>query len=265
MESLNISVESLLQDLIRIAGEASEAILEVYESPDFEVRIKSDDSPLTIADEKSNNIIVSALKQSYPDIPIISEESRQMEYEERKDFELFFLVDPLDGTKEFIKRNGEFTVNIALCRNHKVIAGVVLVPASNEVYYAAEGFGAYKGPFEDRKRLRAAPFHRGDEGLVVAISRSHPSEAVRKFIDALDNPSTLATGSSLKFLKLAEGKAHLYPRLGPTMEWDTAAAQIILEEAGGSVLTWEGNAPLKYNKEDLLNPYFIAKGAASHA
>lgn len=265
MHFLNISIEDLLQGMINAAREAGTVILEVYKSDAFEVQLKSDDSPLTLADQRSNDLIMEHLKKLLPDVPIISEETKMQPYEVRQNYDTFWMVDPLDGTKEFIKRNGEFTVNIALGRGNKILAGVIYVPVLGEMFFAAEAFGAYKGDINDRTRIHAAGYHPSETGLVIAVSRSHLSEPTQAFLRSLESPETLASGSSLKFMRLADGTAHIYPRLGPTMEWDTAAAQIILEEAGGSVLTWEGQGPLKYNKENLLNPYFIAKAAEKHA
>lgn len=260
------SVENILPEVIAIARRAGDIIMGIYDDPDvWNVEFKSDDSPLTIADKKSNDVIIEGLQLIETETPIISEETKLKPYTERQSYDWYWMVDPLDGTKEFIKRNGEFTVNIALCEGESVVLGVVYVPASQDLYYAAKGYGAYKGEWDEKIRLRAPSFSMSEEGLIVVTSRSHLNEDTMNFMNDLTNPQTLATGSSLKFMKIAEGSAHLYPRLGPTMEWDTAAAQIILEEAGGHVMKWQGDHPLKYNKEDLLNPYFIATGAMKHA
>ena len=171
-----------------------------------------------------------------------------------------WLVDPLDGTKEFIKRNGEFTVNIALVENQRPVLGVVYAPVLDEMYFAVKNQGAFLEKENVTIQLHTSIFSKKDKNLGVVCSRSHLNEATQKFVDELDQPELVATGSSLKFLILAKGEAHLYPRLAPTMEWDTGAAQIILEEAGGEVLHAETKEPLLYNKEILLNPYFIAMG-----
>ena len=261
MEELKITNEELLHLLIDIAREAGDAILNVYNDPSsIEVQQKSDKSPLTKADKAANDVIVTALAHHFPEIPIISEENKQIEYEERKDFDLYWVVDPLDGTKEFIRRNGEFTVNIALCKKDRPIAGIVSVPVHQEYYYAIRGFGAFKGALEFKKRLNAKSFGMKDRDLTVMVSRSHLNDATESYLAKLNAPKTLPAGSSLKFMRIAEGQADLYPRLGPTMEWDTAAAQIVLEEAGGSLIDWETKSPMKYNKQNLLNPHFVATG-----
>jgi 3'(2'), 5'-bisphosphate nucleotidase len=215
---------------------------------------------LTIADQKANQIICDGLLKLTPNIPIISEENKEIEYTKRKDFDYAWLVDPLDGTKEFIKRNGEFTVNIALLHYGKTVMGVVYIPATDEIYWANYGKGAYVSDQEGQQQLKAPAFELSQKGLGVVCSRSHLNEETANFIAQLNEPVKVAKGSSLKFLILAKGEAHVYPRLAPTMEWDTGAAQIILEEAGGKVISQATNQPLAYNKENLRNPHFIAYG-----
>ncbi|MCH2046016.1 MAG: 3'(2'),5'-bisphosphate nucleotidase CysQ [Saprospiraceae bacterium] len=250
-----------LAEVKQIAQRAGEAIMEIYNNAsDIEIVKKTDDSPLTVADRTANGIICDGLEQLATVYPIISEENKLVEYEERKNYEYYWLVDPLDGTKEFIKRNGEFTVNIALVKGQKVVMGVVYAPVLDELYWAAEGEGAYKTKHETTSRLHAETFTWKDQGLNVVCSRSHLNESTQKIVNELDTPNLVPKGSSLKFLILAMGDAHIYPRLAPTMEWDTAAAQIILEEAGGIVYDYNTNKPLRYNKENLLNPYFMALG-----
>lgn len=250
-----------LAEVKRIAQQAGEAIMEIYDNAsDIEITKKTDDSPLTVADRTANRIICDGLEKLATVYPIISEENKLVDYEERKNYEYYWLVDPLDGTKEFIKRNGEFTVNIALVKGQKVVMGVVYAPVLEEMYWGAEGEGAYKTKHETTSRLYAEAFTWKDQGLNVVCSRSHLNEATQKIVDDLDTPNLVPKGSSLKFLILAVGDAHIYPRLAPTMEWDTAAAQIILEEAGGTVYDYNTNQPLRYNKENLLNPYFMALG-----
>ena len=247
--------------VIAIARDAGAAILEIYANEaDFNVEMKSDDSPLTKADRAANKVICDGLEALPQHFPIISEENKAIPYEERKDFERFWLVDPLDGTKEFIKRNGEFTVNIALVEGQQPVFGVVYAPVLDEVYWAIKGQGAWMSRGEAITTLKALPFQLSDTGLKVVCSRSHLNEGTQAFIDGLHQPEKVSRGSSLKFLLMAKGDAHVYPRLGPTMEWDTGAAQIVLEEAGGSVIDEETKKPLRYNKENLLNPYFIAYG-----
>jgi len=253
--------QALLHTLIPVAQEAGDLIMQIYnESSDIEVTSKADDSPLTLADRTANAHICAALEQIDPKFPIVSEENKQIPYEERKDYSHFWLVDPLDGTKEFIKRNGEFTVNIALVHDGKVVLGVVHAPALNQTYYAAKGLGAFRQNGTEPFALKTPVFATSDPNLGVVCSRSHLNDETQAFVDQLNQPNLVPKGSSLKFLILAEGDAHIYPRLAPTMEWDTAAAQIILEEAGGQVLNWETKRPLEYNKEILRNPKFVAYG-----
>jgi 3'(2'), 5'-bisphosphate nucleotidase len=247
-----------LDDLLKIAVDAGRAILEVYEGENFGIERKGDDSPLTIADQKANDIICAGLSTLYPEIPIISEENKEVAYWIRKDYDYFWLVDPLDGTKEFIKRNGEFTVNIALIKKDKVVGGIVYTPVSDDLYYAYLNKGSFHIKASQTSRLVANEFAMRDEGLRIVCSRSHLNEGTQKFIDDLKEPTLVSKGSSLKFLILASGEAELYPRLAPTMEWDTAAAHIILQEAGGQVINNETGEPLTYNKEVLRNPYFVA-------
>jgi len=256
-----METKALILAAADIARRAGAEIMAIYTSSnDLEIQSKADDSPLTRADSAANRIICDALQQLDPVLPIISEENKEIPYADRKDYTHFWLVDPLDGTKEFIKRNGEFTVNIALVEGQYPIGGVVFVPASDELYWAVQGLGAFRQKGEQQDALRAPRYTRQDAGLRVVCSRSHLNADTQAFIDALQNPEKVAKGSSLKFLSIASGEAHLYPRLGPTMEWDTGAAQIILEEAGGSVRLADGLQRLQYNKENLLNPYFIASG-----
>jgi len=249
----------IVASVTEIARRAGAAILDIYDNPDeFGVETKADDSPLTRADRQANQIICDALERLDPKFPIISEENKAIPYEERRHFDRAWLVDPLDGTKEFIKRNGEFTVNIALIREHGLEMGVVYAPVLDEMYYAIKGEGAWMEKGGKKERLEAPAFSMADSGLKVVCSRSHLNDATQAFVDQLREPDLVPKGSSLKFLLLAQGEAHLYPRLAPTMEWDTGAAQMILEEAGGKVIQHGTENPLQYNKEDLLNPQFIA-------
>lgn len=252
--------KELAKEVVKIARQAGSAIMAIYGKEDFGVELKQDESPLTLADKASNDIICGALEKLPVRYPIVSEENKELPYEERQTFEYNWLVDPLDGTKEFIKRNGEFTVNIALIHSGAPILGVVYVPCFDETYWAVAGQGAYWEHNGETRPLQAASFSLSGPGLNVVCSRSHLNEATQAFIDKLNAPERVAKGSSLKFLILARGEAHVYPRLGPTMEWDTAAAQAVLEEAGGRVIDEETKAPLRYNKENLRNPYFIAYG-----
>ncbi len=245
-------------ELLDVAKEASQkasdAIIRIYETGDFSIEAKADDSPLTKADKASHNEIVALLEGT--GLPILSEEGSKIPFDERKDWEYFWMIDPLDGTKEFIKKNGEFTVNIALIHKTKVVLGVVYTPVLKEMFWAIDGQGAYK----DGNKISVNSFSTEDENLKVVASRSHLNDDTQAFLDNLNNPEIVSKGSSLKLLMVGEGQADLYPRYAPTMEWDTAAAQIIVEEAGGTVKIKDTNDPVQYNKEDLLNPYFLVAG-----
>jgi 3'(2'), 5'-bisphosphate nucleotidase len=254
-----------LPQLICIARAAGEAIMRIY-AGQIDVEQKSDDSPLTQADLAAHRIIVSGLQQLTPDIPVLSEESAAIPYDVRRQWQRYWLVDPLDGTREFIKRNGEFTVNIALIEGDKAVIGVVYAPAMGLLYYADEG-GAFKQlDGHPAVAIEARALKVGD--ITIAGSRSHADVRLQRFIEAIEKKLSpvrlIPMGSSLKICMVAEGAADLYPRLGLTSEWDTAAAQCILERAGGSLQDTEGR-PLSYNrKESLLNPEFFASGATSH-
>ncbi len=248
--------------ILPILRAASKAILEIYADEDrFHTEVKEDHSPLTEADKRSNKIICEALADAYPDIPVISEESRQVDYAIRAGYSSYFLIDPLDGTKEFIKRNGEFTINIAYVEGTRPKGGYVYIPCTDLAYMAEFGSGSWRLGLDNQKiMVRSEPFYLMDQGIKVVASRSHIDDQTAKIISQLNMPEIVSVGSSLKFLLIAEGKAHFYPRLAPTMEWDTAAAQCILEEAGGNVVQWSNFQPVSYNKPDLLNPYFLAMG-----
>ncbi|MFY0687806.1 MAG: 3'(2'),5'-bisphosphate nucleotidase CysQ [Cyclobacteriaceae bacterium] len=256
---MNIDINKLLEVAKAAAIDASRDILKIYESGDFSIEAKADDSPLTLADKASHNAIVAKLEGT--GLPILSEEGRSIPYEERKDWEYFWMIDPLDGTKEFIKKNGEFTVNIALVNKSKVMMGVVLAPVLDELFWAVEGEGAYKLAGSVTQEIGVNDYSMEDQGLNVVASRSHLSPETEEFINQLNSPNIVSRGSSLKLLLVAEGKADLYPRYAPTMEWDTAAAQIIVEEAGGRVLLKDTDIAVRYNKEDLMNPWFKVHGA----
>ncbi len=256
-------MERLVQEINKIAIAAGKKIMEIYQDESlFGVEVKKDESPLTIADTSANKIICDGLLALTPEIPIISEENKLIDYQTRKSFQKCWVVDPLDGTKEFIKRNGEFTVNIALLENNIPVLGVVYVPAKDELYYAANTLGAFRAiGTNEATKITNKPFGLNDEGLKVVCSRSHLNEETQSFIDKLNKPEKVAKGSSLKFLALATGEAHIYPRIAPTMEWDTCAAQVVLEQAGGKVVKFDDESQvLDYNKENLLNPYFVAYG-----
>ena len=252
---------SLLEELQCISRDAGSAIMHVYSEADFGVEHKDDDSPLTRADKASNRVICEGLRNLTPDTPIISEENSIPPYEIRKEYEEYWLIDPLDGTKEFIKRNGDFTTNIALIRNGRPTVGVVFAPVLDYMYYAAEGMGAYKSINGDNtEKLAAKTFDESQEGLVITCSRSHLNESTSNYIAQYNNPTLQKVGSSLKLMRVAEGSAHIYPRLGPISEWDIAASHIIVEQAGGKVYQHEDGQSIPYNKENILMPYFIAEG-----
>jgi 3'(2'), 5'-bisphosphate nucleotidase len=265
------------------------AIIEVYKQ-DFDVSYKEDQSPLTLADQRSHDIIVDHLTDpSGKSLPVLSEEGKGIPFEERCAWEYFWLIDPLDGTKEFIKRNGEFTVNIALIYQHRPILGVIYAPVNNVFYFASEGFGSYilknDNVFERLKATASeierdsalkeilkqsdklphydTPSDTHDSPLVIVGSRSHPSKEFEAFVETMKKQhakvEVISSGSSLKLCLVAEGRADIYPRLGPTMEWDTGAGQAIVEQANGSVLDYETGEPLQYNKKNLLNSWFIVK------
>lgn len=246
-------------EITRLAGAE---ILKIYESEDFGIEQKADDSPLTKADKAANAVIEAGLQSLAFQAPIISEEGEDLPYADRKNYHQFWLVDPLDGTKEFIKRNGDFTVNIALIEAGRPILGAVYVPVTDELFYAAKGAGAYEVlPEADApKRIFAAAFTMQDINLKIVASRSHLNQATQDFMARFDQPEVIQRGSSLKIMELARGSAHVYPRLGPTMEWDTGAAHAILLEAGGKLIDDSTGKDLRYNKTSLLNPHFIAYG-----
>lgn len=248
--------------VVDIAKQAGQAILDVYVQ-DFEVITKEDKSPLTQADQNANTIIVEALQKHYPTIPIISEENKMVSYEVRKYWTRFWLVDPLDGTKEFIKKNGEFTVNIALIEDGCPVFGVVHIPATGVTFYGVVGQGSYCiQPGKEAVELPHTPIpYAQKDHVVVVASRSHLTQETEDFVADLKAKGKqvdyLSSGSSLKFCLVAEGKADVYPRFGPTMEWDTAAAHAVALGAGRHVYKAGTAEPLTYNKEDLLNPWFI--------
>jgi len=247
-----------MEPLLELARSAGDAILEVYDT-DFAVRSKSDQSPLTAADMASHRIIEEGLRALTPGIPILSEESSAVPFAERQQWRRYWLVDPLDGTKEFVKRNGEFTVNIALVENHSPLLGVVHVPVKQLVYYGGNGLGAWrKAPQAEPEAIRICPQRRTP--VQVAGSRSHAGESLQQFLHRLGAHQIVSMGSSLKLCLVADGTADVYPRLGPTSEWDTAAAQAIVEAAGGRVTDTQLHT-LRYNtKESLLNPHFLVFG-----
>lgn len=254
---MNLTI--LVEEVIKISLKAGKEILKIYNAQNYDVQYKSDDSPITIADEISNKIITEDLSKLVPLFPVISEEGAVILFSDRQDFEYFWLVDPLDGTKEFVSRTDDFAVNIALIHHNQPILGVVYVPCTEGVFYAVKNEGAYKIDNNVRHQIQCSTFKITDSNLKVPVSRSYLNEETKTLIaERYDKPVLVPRGSALKFTDIAEGNADIYPRIGTTMEWDTAAPQIILEEAGGKILHLETGKPLFYNKESLKNPNFIA-------
>jgi 3'(2'), 5'-bisphosphate nucleotidase len=251
-----------LPEVIDIAFEAGAAIMKIYNEGDFGVEMKSDNSPLTLADKAAHNIIVRGLNST--GIPVLSEEAdEEVSYNIRKEWNRLWIVDPLDGTKEFIKRNGEFTVNIALVENGVPVMGVVYAPALRKLYYGSVNNGAFviEGDSSD-DRVIAIGQNQPPDTFTIVGSRSHGSPETEAYIEDMKKKhgdvSFVASGSSLKFCLVAERKAHAYPRFAPTMEWDTAAGHAVLLAAGGSVKVWPDDVQLHYNREQLRNPWFLA-------
>ena len=256
----------LVELICKAALSGGKAILSVYES-DFAIEHKDDKSPLTEADKQAHQAIVKELDET--EYPVLSEEGRDIPYEERKNWEYFWMVDPLDGTKEFIKRNGEFTVNIALIHQQKALMGVIYVPVKDELYIGVNGVGAYKVDAYSTKvnhnigELMSTGNQlpkKIDRKYTIVGSRSHMSAETEDFMNEKKKEKgeveIISVGSSLKLCMVAEGKADAYPRFAPTMEWDTAAGQAIVEAMGGKVINWKTKSPMLYNRENLLNDWF---------
>jgi 3'(2'), 5'-bisphosphate nucleotidase len=266
--------KALLKLAVKAAIEGGEQILNIYNT-DFLVETKSDDTPVTLADKTSGHSISQILNSS--GIPVISEEEEVMDYDVRKNWKYAWIVDPLDGTKEYVKRNGEFAVNIALVKDNKPVIGVIYAPVLKVIYFAVINGGSYRIQQNDmifELSKEALPDNLFEFGIplpiseppktyTVVVSRSHLSREVQQHIDQLKNVygevDCISVGSSIKQCWVAEGKAHEYPRFGRTMEWDTAAGQCILEQSGGSLVNFETRKPMKYNKKDMSNSFFIAK------
>jgi 3'(2'), 5'-bisphosphate nucleotidase len=240
--------------VIGVAKEAGRAILEVYDT-DFEVVQKQDHSPLTLADTRSHGIISRALRERYPDIPVLSEEGREIAFEQRRNWERFWLVDPLDGTKEFVKRNGEFTVNIALIQNRVPVFGIIYIPVSDRVFVGDVNEGCFEIASGGRRKLSVSPIS-AQARVRVARSRSHPAPGLERLLSLMPSHEIINRGSALKFCLVAAGEADFYPRFGPTWEWDTAAGHAIVAAAGGVMVDLAGK-PFLYNKENLLNGPFM--------
>lgn len=244
----------MIPELVDIIRKAGKAILEIYDTSDIGVEYKEDNSPLTKADRASHSIILEELRAFRPEIPVISEESAEIPYEKRKEWNRFWLVDPLDGTKEFIKRNGEFTINIALLEEGAPILGMIMIPVRGAIYYGGRGTGAFRISSLEAKAEQIKVCG-GERRPVAAVSRSHLSEKTSRILEDLGADAVNA-GSALKFTLIAEGDADLYPRLGPTWEWDTAAGHAIAAAAGAVVCGLDGQ-PLRYNKEILKHEGFL--------
>lgn len=262
-------MKHLLNTAITAALEAGKAILEIYRSGEFDVEIKGDNSPLTKADKASHNVIVSYLEKT--EIPVLSEEGKETPYQERKNWKKLWIVDPIDGTKEFIKRNGEFTVNIALIENQKTLIGVIFVPVTRELYFSTKKMGAFKVKvsldYFDVDTLisngNKLPLARKDNTFTIVASRSHMSKETEEYVAEMQNKhcnvNLISKGSSLKLCMVAEGVADCYPRFAPTMEWDTAAGQAICEHAGFVVIDYISKENMLYNRKELLNNWFLVK------
>ncbi|MDY0133197.1 MAG: 3'(2'),5'-bisphosphate nucleotidase CysQ [Desulforegulaceae bacterium] len=269
-----MNIENCVYESIIAAIKAGNKIMEIYNDPksDFEIEKKSDNSPVTIADKKADKIIKNHLQKI--NIPLLSEEGKNIEYEKRKNWDYYFLVDPLDGTKEFLKKNNEFTVNIALINKNKPIAGVVYLPVLKTLYFGYDKKSYKIENISENKDLKSnlkdfiktakvlSPKTKPKEYTIIA-TRSHQNDELKKFIKEKEKihgkVNFISAGSSLKFCKIAEGLAHVYPRTGPTMEWDTAAGHCVCEGAGLEVKNLESGKSLIYNKKNLLNPNFVVK------
>ena len=258
-----------LETAILAALEAGKEILKIYHSGDFDIEIKGDNSPLTKADTASHRVIMRYLNKT--EIPVLSEEGRAIDYRERKDWRQLWIVDPIDGTKEFIKRNGEFTVNIALVEDQKTSIGVIFVPATGILYFSSQAMGAFKvgvdlENFDLKTVISSAsklPLEREDPTYTIVASRSHMSPETEAYVQDMREKygevNLISKGSSLKLCMVAEGQANCYPRFAPTMEWDTAAGQAICEHAGFQVIDWGTKENMLYNREELLNNWFLVK------
>ena len=259
--SLNIAITAAL--------EAGKSILEIYHSGEFDIELKGDNSPLTRADTASHNVIMSYLDST--GIPVLSEEGRDISYQERKEWKQLWIVDPIDGTKEFIKRNGEFTVNIALIEDQKTVIGIIFVPVTGELYFSSKKLGAFKVKVDlnnfniEELILNASklPLKRKESIFTIVASRSHMSPETESYVQQMRNihgeVNLISKGSSLKLCMVAEGTANCYPRFAPTMEWDTAAGQAICEHAGFKVIDWETKESMLYNRQELLNKWFLVE------
>ncbi len=264
MKINNIPLEELVSPVCEIAKQAGAEILKIYKDG-FDIEEKDDRSPLTTADLASHNLIISSLEKITPDIPILSEESSSIPFAERQKWTTYWLIDPLDGTREFIKRNGEFTVNIALIHEHSSILGVVYIPVQDVSYFAAKGYGSFKQ--EQNQNANKIHMHSSQPSNkpVICGSRSHAGKSLQALIEEIGEHDLISIGSSIKMCLVAEGKADIYPRFGPTSEWDTGAAHCVVQEAGGVIVDTTLETLLYNTKDSLLNPSFIAIGDLNHA
>jgi 3'(2'), 5'-bisphosphate nucleotidase len=253
------NLSPLAQNVIQIAKDAGEVIMEIYQKEGFDKQIKSDNSPLTEADVCAHGLIMSRLRLLTPEVPILSEESDLISWKEREKWKEYWLIDPLDGTKEFISHNGEFTVNVALIKNHEPILGVVYAPSLEQTWIGEKGKPAQKITKGKTENIQVNLHKKGEKWKVVG-SRSHAGDSLQQYLKKLGNYQFIPMGSSIKLCLVAEGKAHIYPRLGLTSEWDTAAAHAVVNAAGGQVVRYGTNDMLQYNTEDsVLNPFFIVR------
>jgi 3'(2'), 5'-bisphosphate nucleotidase len=257
-----MQLEKMIEPAVAIATAAGAAILDVYRT-EFDVEAKDDQSPLTQADLASHRCIVRGLAELTPELPIVSEEGGLPPFEVRSQWRRYWLIDPLDGTREFVKRNGEFTVNIALIEDHRPVLGIVHVPVLEKTYIGCDGRGAERRSADGERTAIGVSIESATPVRVVG-SRSHRGTSLDAFLEKLGEFELVPIGSSIKFCLVAEGSADIYPRLGPTSEWDTAAAQAVVEQAGGQVLQLDGEA-LSYNgKSEILNPHFLVVGPQDH-
>ncbi len=252
-----------IESIVSIAISAGKIILDIYQQDSFEKHIKSDNSPLTAADMASDYLITQHLRELTPTIPVLSEESLTIAWDVRRQWRRYWLIDPLDGTKEFMKRNGEFTVNIALIDNHEPVLGVVHAPVLDVTWMGEQGQPARKQHAGKQHEIRVRQ-HKAGEPWIVTGSRTHAGDSLQVFLADLGEYELISIGSSIKLCLVAEGKADLYPRLGPTSEWDTAAAHAVVNAAGGEVVIVENGQPLLYNtKDSLINPHFLVQSVSN--
>ena len=256
-----MNYSNILKSIIDTSYLAGEKILEIYNDNNYKssIEIKKDATPLTIADKASNNVIINSLKKINTKIPILSEEEKEIDFSSRKDWNRFWLVDPLDGTKEFINRNGEFTVNIALIEDSSPVMGVVYAPVKKKLWYGLKNYGSFLIN-NNEKPIKISKKKPLDEIIKIVSSRSHANDKkLKKYLKKFKKHEIVSMGSSIKMCLVADGTAHYYPRFGPTMEWDTGAAHAVVKYANGNIYNIDTKEELIYNKENLLNPGFIVK------